>query len=61
MRTAGLSGAILEAVMTTPKMGRSGKINSMRFQLQKNFWRRVYEFYLGLGISKDFTSRSEAG
>lgn len=49
-----LSGAILEAVMTTPKMDEERLADKLYEISAENFGRRVYEFYLDLGISKDF-------
>lgn len=49
-----LSGAILEAVMTTPKMDEKRLADKLYEISAENFGRRVYEFYLDLGISKDF-------
>jgi len=49
-----LSGAILKAVMTTPKMDEERLADKLYEISAENFGRRVYEFYLDLGISKDF-------
>ena len=41
-------------VMTTPKMDEERLADKLYEISAENFGRRVYEFYLDLGISKDF-------
>lgn len=49
-----LVGAILEAVIATPKMKEKVLADKLYEISAENFGRRVYEFYLDLTISKDF-------
>ena len=49
-----LAGAILEAVIATPDMEEKQLADKLYDISAENFGRRVYEFYLDLGISKDF-------
>lgn len=49
-----LVGAILEAVIATPKMQKKVLADKLYQISAENFGRRVYEFYLDLTISKDF-------
>lgn len=49
-----LVGAILEAVIATPKMQEKVLADKLYEISAENFGRRVYEFYLDLTISKDF-------
>ena len=49
-----LAGAILEAVIATPDMKEKQLADKLYDISAENFGRRVYEFYLDLGISKDF-------
>lgn len=49
-----LVGAILEAIIATPKMKEKVLADKLYEISAENFGRRVYEFYLDLTISKDF-------
>lgn len=49
-----LAGAILEAVIATPDMDAEKLADKLYEISAENFGRRVYEFYLDLGISKGF-------
>ena len=49
-----LAGAILEAVIATPDMDAEKLAGKLYEISAENFGRRVYEFYLDLGISKGF-------
>lgn len=49
-----LSGAILEAILATPRMQEAQLAEKLYEISAENFGKRVYEFYLDLMISKDF-------
>ena len=56
-----LAGAILEAVIATPEMKEKQLADKLYDISAENFGRRVYEFYLDLGISKDFQKDLKPG
>lgn len=49
-----LSGAILEAIIATPRMDAKKLADKLYEISAENFGKRVYEFYLDVSISKDF-------
>lgn len=49
-----LAGAILEAIIATPRMNEKKLADKLYEISAENFGKRVYEFYLDVSISKDF-------